>query len=778
MPLRPLNPALPGERTSFVGRGSELTELRRLLGRHRLVTVTGPGGVGKSRLALRAAAKAQRTYPGGVHVVELGELHDPDLLVPTVAAALDCRPRDGASDMEALSEHLASRQLLLVLDNCEHLVAACAHLADELMGRCPDLRLAVTSRESLRIPGEATYLVKPFDVAQEHAPGRAAERDAMMLFLERAQSVRSDFELTDGNRAAVWEICRRLEGMPLPIELAAMRTRALSPAEILAHLATGTGTGTGTSTRILRQDGRGVTTVRQSSPQACAGWSYDLCTGPERQLWARLSVFAGGFDLDAAAGVVAAGGLGEPPLELVFTLVDKSVLTFEPGPERGRLRLPEMYREYGQDRLTEQGETEALRRRHRDWFSAVVSQARDEGAGAGWSRWLSRLRRDHANLDRALGYCAAAGDGDAGLELATSLHRYWVADGRFAEGQRWLTTFVDQTEGEGPGRLQALHTAGWLAAMRGDITSAERLRLDAARLSAREGKGGGQALITQLDGLGALYAGRPGAIEALKPALAQFRRDGELDHLQETLSLLMLAVAFGADSGDAEDYHREWTTIAAALDEPRLRSYADWAYSIATWKAGDARRAREIARATLADGHGSLDRLGIVLLLEAAAWFESSLDEHATAALLFGAADSLWKRMGTSTTALPGLFRCRQRAEATARQALGRRAFETAWARGAVLELEEACAHAVSGRSPIVAVPAVTSGSAPTVTAPLTARERQVADLLARGLSNREIADTLKVSPRTAEAHVQQILNKLGLPTRARVAAWLADHRP
>ncbi|MBL7502045.1 hypothetical protein I6A84_41135 [Frankia sp. CNm7] len=225
---------------------------------------------------------------------------------------------------------------------------------------------------------------------------------------------------------------------------------------------------------------------------------------------------------------------------------------------------------------------------------------------------------------------------------------------------------------------------------------------------------------------------------------------------------------------NVEDYHREWIAISELLDSPRPRSFADWAYSIATWHAGDARRAREITRSTLAGGRDQQDHLGSVLLLEAAAWFESSLDEHPTAALLLGAADRLWKQMETSTAALPGLFRCRQRAEAATRRSLGPRAFHTAWARGTALAVDEACDFAVTGVGARVAAPAGTATSGQTVITPLTRRERQVADLLARGLSNKDIATALMISARTVETHVQQILNKLGLRSRARVAAWLA----
>ncbi|MCK9896617.1 LuxR C-terminal-related transcriptional regulator [Frankia sp. AgB32] len=660
-------------------------------------------------------------------------------------------------------------------------MGACAALVDALLDACAELRFLVTSRESVRVDGEAVYVLRPFPVAGSGSgPGRespTADHDAVSLFVERARAVRSDFAVTDANRPAVREICRRLEGMPLAIELAARRTRALAPAEILAHLDDG-------DPEILRQDGRRVT-ARQRTPHDSAGWSHDLCTRLEQRLWASLSVFPGEFDLDAAAAIVGPD-LDGSPLELMFALVDKSVLTVGPGPVRGRFRLPQAHRRYGLATLARHpGEAAALRRRHRDWYAAMAARATREAGGADWSGWLGRLRRDDANLHEALRFCAEAGEGRAGLTLAGSLHRFWLVDGRFAQGQRWLTRFLDQTDGDDRDRLDALHAAGWLATLHGDRDAAARLRHDGAALAAtarpgldrtggragldgltgRDGPDGRRALVAQLAGLGALYAGSPGAAEVLEPALAAFRRDGNVDHQLRTLSLLMLAAAFGADPGRVERYQREWLSIAERLAAPQLRTYADWAYSIATWRGGDAARARKISCATLAaaadhDG-GRPGELGVALQLDAAAWFESSLGEHTTAAVLLGAADRGWERMGTSTAALPGLFACRRRAETAARRAPGARAFEAAWARGTTLDLAEARACAVSGAGS----PAVE---------PLTRRELEVAELLGRGLSNREIAAALVISPRTAESHVQQILNKLGMRSRARVAAWLA----
>ncbi|CAI7975124.1 HTH luxR-type domain-containing protein [Frankia sp. Hr75.2] len=596
--------------------------------------MTGVGGVGKTRLALRTAAEARRAYPGGAWFIELAQLRDPRLLGHTVAATLGCPPRGADQLLATLTDHIASRRILLLLDNCEHLVDACAELTDILLGACPNLHVLATSRESLRVAGETVYMVSPFPVPDGHDARRHAASDATTLFRERARSVRPDFELTEDNRAVVGEICRRLDGIPLAIELAAVKTRALPPAEILARLSE--------NTEILRHDGRRVAD-RQRTLRTCVDWSFDLCTPQERLLWTHLSVFAGGFELDAAEGICGDERFADPLLDLIFSLVDKSILTYEPGAERGRFLLLEMLRQYGQEKLEESGGWQAMRRRHRDWYADLAARADQEWTGPGQQSWLS-----------------------------------------------------------------------------------------------------------------------------LEQALAQFRRDGDLNRERETLALLTLAAALSATPEATQRYHAEWVAIAELRNDHRLRSYAEWAYAIATWRTGDPERALAVARAALTSRP---DHLGFALCLETLAWIETSLGECATAAVLLGAADRLWERMGTSTVALPALFRFRRRCEARSRKALGRRSFDAAWTQGAALSSEDACARATKGS--YSASPAGAAKRDPGCR--LTKRERQVADLVARGLSNKEIAATLVISPRTAETHVQQILNKLGFTSRSRIAAWIAD---
>src|SRR5215468_1044306 len=357
---------LPAEVTSFVGRRGELAEVKRLLADSRVVTLTGIGGVGKTRLALRAAAGLRRAFRDGVWLVQLDQLRDQALVTQAIAAALGLQDRAGYAPAATLADYLAGRQLLLVLDNCEHMLDEVTKLADLLLRAAPGLRVLATSRESLNMTGETVLAVPPLaapEAGRRLTVAELARFPAVGLFAERAAQVVAGFALTEANLAAVAGICRQLEGLPLAIELAAAWLPVLSPEEIDARL--------GDRLGLLTRGGR-TQPARQQTLRASIEWSYELCSQAERLLWAGLSVFAGGFELDAAEGICADHRLaGDEVLDLLAALAGKSILIAAHREGVARYRMPEPLREYGQERLQSASEYTALRQRHRDWHEQL-----------------------------------------------------------------------------------------------------------------------------------------------------------------------------------------------------------------------------------------------------------------------------------------------------------------------------------------------------------------------------------------------------------------------
>lgn len=374
---------LPLELTSFVGRRHELARAKRLLSTSRLVTMTGVGGVGKTRLALRAADATRRAFGDGVWLIELGEFANPALLVDRVAAEFGLQERSVRPPLELLTEYLVHRQMLMVLDNYEHLIEAVAEMTQTLLRTCPALRIIATSREPLGIGGEVVMRVPPLAIPDQSGPATRrgmSNSDAITLFAERAHAAVPEFELTDENAAAIAQICERLDGLPLPIELAAARLRAMSPTQILNRLTD--------RYALLTGGNRGVPT-RQQTMRLSVDWSYELCTPHEQQIWARLSVFVGGFELDAAEGVCGSS-LGQAELlDTIASLVDKSILIREEPGSVVRFRMLEILREYGREKLRESGERVAQRRRHRDWYKQLVMQAEADWISDRQLEWIT-----------------------------------------------------------------------------------------------------------------------------------------------------------------------------------------------------------------------------------------------------------------------------------------------------------------------------------------------------------------------------------------------------
>ena len=450
-----------------MGRERELGEAAALLGAHRLVTLTGPGGTGKTRLALQAAAEVLEAHPDGVWLVELAALADPALVPQAVAAAVGVREEPGRPLPATLTDALRPKRLLLVLDNCEHLLDACARLADALLRACPHVRVLATSREALGLAGETAWRVPSLtvpDVADtQHAPDVAdvARYAAVRLFADRAAAVQPEFVLTDENAAAVAQICARLDGIPLAIELAAARVRVLPPRQLLERL--------DDRFRILTGGSR-TALERHQTLRAAVDWSYDLLTEPERALFARLAVFAGGWTLEAAEQVGAGEGIESPEvLDLLTRLADQSLVVAQEQPDgTARYRLLESLRQYGRDKLAARAEAPAVRDRHLAHFLALAERADPGLYGPDAPAWIERLEVEHDNLraalDWALGPAAGQGQAARGLRLAGALEYFWFLRVHRREGLARLQQALAHTDdAPSAARAQALYSAGALA---------------------------------------------------------------------------------------------------------------------------------------------------------------------------------------------------------------------------------------------------------------------------------------------------------------------------
>ncbi|MBO0866195.1 MAG: LuxR family transcriptional regulator, partial [Mycobacterium sp.] len=410
---------LPVQLTSFVGREAQISEVCGQLAQNRLVTLTGAGGVGKTRLAVQVAAQTAHATSDGVWYVDLALITHPDLVPVTVARALGLPDQPGRSTMDTLLRFLSDRQGLVILDNCEHLLDASAVLIDALLSACPGLTLLATSREPIAVPGEVTWRVPSLSLADE----------AIELFTDRARLARPEFSITDDNAATVTEICQRLDGMPLAIELAAARVRALSPAEIL----------NGLHDRFRLLTGGARTAVRrQQTLRASVDWSYALLTDPERILFRRLAVFLGGFDLNAVQAVGSSGDVQRHQiLDLLTLLVDKSLVVAENTGNRTRYRLLETVRQYALEKLAESGEADAVRTRHRDHYTAMAALL-DSPAGADYEQHLEQAETEIDNLRAAFGWSRENSDLELALALASSLQPLWFTRGHIPEGLAWF----------------------------------------------------------------------------------------------------------------------------------------------------------------------------------------------------------------------------------------------------------------------------------------------------------------------------------------------------
>ena len=767
---------LPLQLTSFVGRERALADLEELLATTRLLTLTGPPGVGKTRLALELALHQVDAFADGVWLVELASLADPALLPQTVATALGVRERSGEALPDTLAEALRARRLLLVLDNCEHLVDACAALAEHLLRAGPRLRILATSREGLGIAGETTWWVSSLALPDTETlpasePDRlAAVKDcaAVRLFAERAGAVLPSFAVTAENARPVAEVCRRLDGIPLALELAAVRVRALSVDELARRL--------GDRFRLLAGADR-TALPRQQTLRAAVDWSYALLPEPERVLLRRLAVFAGGWTLDAAEQVCAGDGIAsEDVLELLVQLVNKSLVVVEVHAELQRYRLLEMIREYADEKLSEAGEEAMVRQRHLGWLRAMIEATPRFLRGPEGDAWLDRFEQELDNLRAALTWSRREfADPESMLRLAGGTWEFWYRRGRLSEGRGWIEAALAAGGGSAAARAQALVGAFSLAHVQGDSERAETLAREALALyrELADRQGTGWCLFA----LGILAQSRGDHKRAAalgEESLVLLRQAG--DRLGSAIALGglgMLAHQQGVYGRAAALYEQ-----ALALYRERADRYGiGWSLhylGLAAGAQGDRDRARSLLEESVKLRHEIGDAEGLAGCLEGLAALEATTGRPERAARLLGAAVALRQAIGTP---VPASERAEhQRTLATVRAGLGVQAFEAAWAEGHAMRPDQAAAYALADEEP---TPPAARGStgAEVQAAPggLSRRELEVAALIARGHTNRQIAEQLVISEWTVDSHVRHILTKLGFRSRAQVATWTAE---
>jgi predicted ATPase/DNA-binding CsgD family transcriptional regulator len=814
---------LPEEPNSFIGRERELAELRQMLGRTRALTLCGPGGIGKTRIALRFLALAAAEFPDGVWFVELADLQQPDLVVSRIAGVIGITEEAGRPLLETLGDALRPRQLLLALDNCEHLLDACAQVGRHLLASAPGLRLLSTSREPLSVAAETIWRVPPLSVAPPGADSTVSEDphryEAVQLFADRAAASRPGFTLGPDNVPAVTAICRALDGVPLAIELAAARVRALSVEQISARLDDRFG---------LLTAGDRSAAPRQRTLRAAIDWSYELLTAPERTLFQRLSVFTG-WSLEMAEQVCSDEDIpAAEVLGLTAALVDKSLVVLDPELlGQARYRMLDTIREYAAMRLAQAGESAAVRLRLRDYALRTAEQNLMIGMArvpAPWSTRVDVFRRydvDAGNVTQVLNWCLEAGDAEAGLRICAAVSPCWIVWGTFGEGGEWLRSLLALDMTAVPAWVQgAAMVVRAQLALANDPAAASPLATDGLKLCREAGDGYWTALALNLLSEIALHTGRTDEAETSSDealSIAQAAGDGwnegyalgtraaiagRRGKLREAEQLASASVAV------MRRIDQQWGAARALLglgDLARFRHHPGEAHGwyvealailreigarpeVARCLAGLGRvamdlgaieQARRHLTRSLRLSHATGARVSVARGLEAFAALAGHESRPELAVQLAAAAAAL-----RETAGLPPLPGARTEGYlAPARRLLGDAAVARLWASGRALTSEAAVALALDlptsaaardDESPALSVvDSYQVASAPPSS--LTRREHEIATLVASGRSNKAIASELSISPTTAARHVANIMAKLGFNSRTQIAAWIAE---
>jgi predicted ATPase/DNA-binding CsgD family transcriptional regulator/predicted negative regulator of RcsB-dependent stress response len=810
---------LPAPMSSFVGREREMVEVKRELAMTRLLTLAGAGGTGKTRLALEVARDLVGAFPDGVWMVELASITEPRLVAQEVAGTLGVQERPGEPLTDTIAEALAAKELLLVLDNCEHLVEEAARQVDRLLASCPHLKVLATSREPLALPGEVNWAVPPLSLPATPNGGTTADvlmrYEAVRLFVDRARLRLLDFEVTLENAGAVARVCRKLEGIPLAIELATARMGALAVEQVAQKLEV--------SLDVLKGTNRSAA-PRQQTLRATLDWSHDLLSEEERVFFRRLSVFAGGWTLEAAEIVCSGDGIErEDGLDLLSGLVDKSLVVAGASASGAvRCRLLEPVRQYASEKLEESGEARTVRYRHASFFLSLAEEADPALEGSEQPRWLDRLEEEHDNIRASLAWLLQqAEDAEIALRMGAALGWFWYLRGHLGEGRRWLEEALGTSDGTPtPARARSLQRVSFLALLQGDLDRAEGASEEGLELEGIDlfKTAGGDSIAADLQGTLAIAVAdrnefdrasdlldeslarsreigsvrgtavslfRIGivrkdrgdverALPFLEEALAMFRKIKDPAMIASVLTHLGDALLFKGDIDRARGISEEAETM---LREQNHRHYLVYALTTLGWVAlvqNDVNR----SRTSFTEGLKLSQKLGakeaVLQTLEGLACIAGTLGEPRRAATLLGAVQALQEATGLQQE--PSVHALEDAYLLAALPRPDEESWVAAFEEGRAMMYEEVVEYALSEDEPIQ--PTLEEPPASTRAATLTPREREIAGLVTRGLTNRQIASELSISEHTAATHVRRVLKKVGLQSRSQVGSWLTGQPP
>lgn len=751
--------ALPADVTSFVGRRHELARLRDLLADARAVTVTGVGGLGKSRLALQAARDSVRRFADGVLLVALTGADRSTPVVELAVQALEIREQSARPPREALTGFLATRTMLVVLDACEHRVDECAEFVGHVLAAAPGVRVLTTGRLPLHVAGERILPLAPLAVDR---PGGVSS-DAFDLFTARAETT-PGVCLTERDRADAVALCRRLDGIPLAIELAAACLLTLSVGQIIDRL--------DHRFRLLaaRRPGR----AHEEVLRAALDGSFEVCHPSVRLLWQRLSVFADEFDISAVEAVCCGDELPVHDLpHHLAALVEQSVVVRVPG-EVPRFLLLDTIREYGSLRLGDSAEATDCRDRHRRFYALRAARAEEAWNGPDQCRRLDEIHHDQGNLWAALD--AYLDDDDpaavsAGAVMAADLWFFWIAGGRLRDGRRYLQRALSRHTRADHARRRALWAAAFVAGTQGDLEPATAMARECLAAAVEADDRDLQACAQETLGMIAAIGGDLGtAVTRLTTALECHGADGRSPAgLLRTLPCLGITHIMNGDIDGAMAMAGRAEALCERLGERWQMSYVHYLLALGLRIKGDPDAATARVREAIAIKAEFRDVVGLVMCIELLAGLLADRGDGSRSAHLLGAAESLWQDFGLPSFGSPFHSAEHARTESVARQSLDAVAYRRALTAGRRLGMDEAVAFALD-REPATGHPPAAADRGPR----LTPRESQVAALAATGLSNQEIADRLGIGRRTVESHVENLLRKLGFRTRTQIAAWMA----